>query len=362
MLDDESGGFGCYRHESFHLGGEEMGQTLPLQKLLFALAVAHELHFGRAAKRLNISQPYLSRSIREYEGELGFVLFRRNRRVVEVTKAGQAFLEPAKHLLVELDCVYSRSVDAARLISRQKASSLVIGYSDFVPFRLRGQVRSIQRGHFPAVHLEFRAASASEIFESIASGLFHVGITFAPLDRDDLVQIPLCSERLHAVFLRTQSISANQEIALVDLGPYPLIVPCSERTHPALRRWLLEQCAKAGFRPNIVEEISSAHNVFDLVQDGVGVAILTGEACDDVPPDLQCVPISELDPLELVLTFQSEASLQVRTVVAEIASSLRQFEHRRKIFSRTARSTKRSVVSIASRRSRTNSWKASSTA
>jgi len=363
MLGAEFGGFGRLLYGLFHLGGEPMGHTPPpLQKMVFALAVARELHFGRAARRLNISQPYLSRTIREYEDELGFVLFRRNRRVVEVTKGGRAFLEPAKHILAELDSAYSRSVDAARLISRQKASSLVIGYSDFVPSRLRSQVRSIQKGRFPALHLEFRAASASETFESIASGLFHVGVTFAPLDRDDLVQIPLRSERLHAVFSRTQAANCNREIALADLKMHPLIVPCSERAHPALRRWLLEQCNKAGFKPNIVEEVSSAHNVFDLVQDGIGVAILTGEACDGIPPDLQCVPISDLDPLELVLTYQREAPVQVQTVVAEIANSLRHYEQRRKIFSRTTHSTTRSVVSIASRRFRTNSWNASSTA
>jgi DNA-binding transcriptional LysR family regulator len=329
--------------------------------LLFALAVARELHFGRAASRLNISQPYLSRAIREYEGELGFVLFRRNRRVVEVTKAGQAFLGPAKRLLAELDSAYGRSVDAARLISRQKASSLVIGYSDFVPSCLRSQVRSIQRSQFPALHLEFRAATASETSESIANGLFHVGVTFAPLERDDLVEIPLRSERLHAVFPRNQC-NGDREIALAALKVHPLIAPCSERTHPALRRWLFEQCAKAGFRPNVVEEVSSAQNVFDLVQDGIGVAILTGEACEGIPSDLQCVTISDLAPLELVLTHQHEAPSQIRTVATEIANSLRQCEHRRKIFSRTKHSTTRSVVSIASQRSRTNSWKASNTA
>src|SRR5260370_32272342 len=73
------------RYGPFHLGGEHMGLTPPLQKLIFALAVVRELHFSRAARRLTISQPYLSRTIREFEGELRFLLFRRNRRVVEVT-------------------------------------------------------------------------------------------------------------------------------------------------------------------------------------------------------------------------------------------------------------------------------------
>ncbi len=182
-----------------------MSLTPPLQKLIFALAVARELHFGRAARRLNISQPYLSRTILEYESELRFALFRRNRRVVEVTVAGRAFLKYARELVADLDNTYARAVEAGRLISRQSASSLVIGCSAFVPPRLRCQARSIQRLRFPALHLELRVASPSETFESIGSGVFQAGLTWAPLDRDDLAQIPLRFERLHAVFPRAQS-------------------------------------------------------------------------------------------------------------------------------------------------------------
>lgn len=350
------------QYGSFHPGGELMSPTPPLQKLVSALAVARELHFGRAARRLNISQPYLSRSIREYESELRFELFRRNRRIVELTDAGRVFLKHSRDMLAEFENTYARAIEAGRLISRQNATSLVIGCSAFVPPRIRSQVRSIQRVRYPALHLELRVASPSEAFESIASDVFQAGVTFAPLDRDDLAQIPLRSERLHAVFPRVQSANGSGELALADLRTRPLIVPCSERTHPALRRWFLEQCARAGFKPNIVEEVPSSDGVFDLVQDGVGVAILPGEACDGMPPDLQCAPISNLEPVELVLAYRRGAPLQVQKVVTEIANSLRHFEHGRKIFSLASRSAKRPVVSITSMRPRINSWKASNKA
>jgi hypothetical protein len=108
--------------------------------------------------------------------------------------------------------------------------------------------------------------------------------------------------------------------------------------------------------------VPSSDGVFDLVQDGVGVAILPGEACDAMPPDLQCSPISNLEPVQVVLAYRQGAPIQVQKVVTEIANSLRHFEQKRKIFSRAVCSAKRPVVSITSKRPRTNSWRASNTA
>jgi DNA-binding transcriptional LysR family regulator len=339
-----------------------MSLTPPLQKLVFALAVAHELHFTKAATRLHITQPYLSRTIKEYESELRFLLFRRNRRIVELTKAGRVFLSRASRMLAELNTAYSRAVEEARIVSRQNASSFVIGYSAFVSPSLRCQVRSIQRVQFPALHLELRAASPMEAFESIASGVFHAGVMLAPLDRDDLAYVPLRTDRLHVVFPRTHPPNSAGDIALADLKTQPLIVPCSETTHPGLRRWLLEQCASAGFTPNIVEEVSSADNAFDLVQDGVGICILPGDACEGLPADLQSSPITNLKSLELVFAYRREAPGQVQTVIAEISRALRHFEHKRKAFSYAYGPGRRPVVPIASRRPQTNNWRASKTA
>ena len=339
-----------------------MSSTPPLQKLLFASAVARDLHFTKAAARLNVSQPYLSRVIREFERELGFLLFRRNRRVVEITPTGRNFLEYARNILADLNSSYGRAVDSGRIMARQDASSFVIGYSAFVASRLRCQIRAIQRLRFPALHLEMRETSPAEAFDSIAGSVYQAGLTYAPLDRSDLAQIPVCREQLHVVFRRAQFSNDPREIALADLRSQALIVPCSARTHPALRRWLVEQCAKAGFTPNIVEEVSSASGVFDLVEDGVGLALLPSSACEGLPPELESAPVANLERVALVIAFQRNASAAVQRIVSEIAKSLRNFERRRKIVFEPKSSPKRSVVPIDSKRSRINNWKASSNA
>lgn len=336
--------------------------TPPLQKLIFALAVARELHYGKAASRLNISQPYLSRAIREYESDLRFALFRRTRRIVELTPAGRELLQRSPQMLADLNKAYDRAVESARILARRNASTLVIGFSPLIPSTVRCDIRSIQRRRLPSLHVEFKAASPSEVLEFIGSGVFHAGLTLSPVHRDDLVQVPLRPERLYAVFPRPESPNGIRELALDGLMSHPLILPWSERTEPTLRRWFTQECANVGFAPQIVDDAASLDNAFDLVQDGVGVAVLPAHVCEAAPHEVQCVPISNLQPLTLTLAHRRESPAQIHKIVAEMASSLRQSAHGRKIFAVSQRPAKRPVVPIASKRPRINNWRASNTA
>lgn len=336
--------------------------TPPLQKLIFALAVARELHYGKAARRLNISQPYLSRAIQEYERELRFALFRRSRRIVELTPAGRELLQRSPQMLADLNKTYDRAVESARILARRNASTLVIGFSPLIPSAIRCDIRSVQRRRLPSLHVEFKAARPSEVLESVASGVFHAGLTLSPVHREDLVQLPLHPERLYAVFPRPESSNGIREIALDGLMSHPLILPWSERSEPALRRWFTHECANVGFAPQIVEDAASLDNAFDLVLDGMGVAILPAHAREAAPHEVQCIPIANLQPLSLSIIHRREAPAQIHKIVAEIANSLRHSEHGKKIFAVSQRPSKRPVVPIGSKRPRINNWRASKSA
>lgn len=162
-----------------------------------------------------------------------------------------------------------------------------------------------------------------DLVESVASGVFQAGVTFGPLDRKDLEQIRLRPEPLHAVSLDGHSLNADNVIRLADLRSRPLIVTSSDSTHTALHQWLLERCAIAGFRPNIVEEPTSGQEALDLVQDGVGTAILPRGTCDDLPPAMQCASIAEIEPLQIVFIYRRGISRPTQRIVSEIADSLR---------------------------------------
>jgi LysR substrate binding domain len=133
---------------------------------------------------------------------------------------------------------FTRARDLSRLISRRNVTSCLIGYSPFVPATLRHEIRSIRKLRFPSVRLQFRLATESEMADSLGSGVFQAGVTFAPLERNHLQQIPLRTEPLYAVSVRGHSSKGSGAIRLAELRTHPLIVPCSRRVHPALYQWL----------------------------------------------------------------------------------------------------------------------------
>jgi DNA-binding transcriptional LysR family regulator len=291
--------------------------------LEYVLAVARELHFRKAAERVHIVQSSLSRQVREFEAELGFEIFYRNNHLVDLTDAGRAFTLALEDSLTRFLAEFTRARDLSRLISRGNPASCLIGYSPFVPATLRHELRSIRQLRFPSMRLEFREATESEMADFLARGAFQVGVTFAPLERNHLEQIPLRSEPLHAVSIRAQSSNCSNTIRLADLRTRPLIVPFSERLHPVLYQWLHGQCAIAGFRPKIAAEANSTQELFDLVQDGVGVAIVPGGICAELSPALQCSPIHGIEALRLVFLYRRGGSPTTQRIVSEIANLLR---------------------------------------
>ena len=232
-------------------------------------------------------------------------------------------MQAADDIMTRLEADFKRARDVSRIISRRNAASFLVGYSAFVPTAVRHEIRSIQRLRFPSIHLQFRMVTPSELVDSVSSGVFQAGVTFAPVERNDLQPISLRSVPLHAVLLGGPSMNESHVIRLTDLRSRPLIVTSSDRTHPALYQWLLEHCATAGFKPNIVEEATSLQEAFDLVQDGVGIAIVPGGICDGTPPALRCSPILGIEPLQLVFIHRCAGSQTAHRIVGEIADSLR---------------------------------------
>lgn len=294
-----------------------MSVSPPLRKLQYALAVAREAHFRKAAESVNVSQPTLSRQVRELEDEIGLELFHRDRHPVELTTSGQAFFAVVEAMMSNIDADFQRAKEVARHALRRTSTSITIAHSPFVSPSFRREIRSALSRKFTYLQVQFRTVFASELVSSINSRMVDVGLTFSPLENGGLEQMPVGTERLGVVVSQDCALVGKPAVTLVDLKSYPLIVACSERAHPILYARLLEECRAAGFRPTIAEEVTSAQEAFDLVEQKVGVAILPYGVCEEAAPSIRYFPILRTEPLKVVFLRRHDDGL-----VAEILDEL----------------------------------------
>lgn len=248
------------------------GLPMELRHLRYFVAVAEELHFGRAAARLGISQPPLSQQIQALEEELGVCLFERTNRRVALSTVGELFLPEARAVLAQLD----RAVDVARRARQGELGELKVGFTSSAPFTSTIP-RAIQafRLACPQVHLDLRELSSRGVAEAVAAGLLQVGM-LRPLDPlpVGLEALELFVEPLVAVLPAGHPLAARDDgIALAELaGEAFVFFPRSFGT--GLYDQLLELARGAGFAPRIVQEASEAMTLIGLVATGLGVTVL----------------------------------------------------------------------------------------
>jgi DNA-binding transcriptional LysR family regulator len=158
---------------------------MELRHLRYFIAVAEELHFGRAAQVLGISQPPLSQQIQALEQEVGARLFERTNRRVELSEAGRLFLEEARLALAQVD----KAADVARRAQLGELGELKIGFTSSAPFNSTiPQAIFSFRQRFPAVHLNLREMSSTQVADALVDGKIEVGI-MRPLGLPDCLSV-----------------------------------------------------------------------------------------------------------------------------------------------------------------------------
>jgi DNA-binding transcriptional LysR family regulator len=299
-----------------------MAGTPPFRKLQYVVAVVRELHFGKAAERLHVDPSTLSRQIREVEEELGFDIFLRKNHYVAVLEEAKPFVLALEQAMANFVAEYEKGRDLSRLLSRRRASSFLIGYSAFVESKIPDEIRTVHSQRFSTIHLALRRATAEEMIDSLNGDVFQACVMLGTPGNRNFDEFPLRCEPVFAVWPRTHQAIHGCAVPLTDLRGYPLVIPCSEHTDAVMHQWLFDQFTTAGFRPRIAAEASDASEAFNLVQDGLGVAILPRGACQDAPRDLRCSPIDGIESLQLILACRRMTPYRVRKIVSEIASSL----------------------------------------
>ena len=241
-----------------------------LRQLRQFIAVAEELHFHRAAARLNMSQPPLTASIQRLEEEIGAELIERGNRTVRLTAAGSVFLDEARRTVSQAD----HAIAAAREAAEGRSGLVRLSYVGSALYgRLPKLIRRF-RQRCPAVRLELREATSAQQVEMLRDGRCDIGVLIPPVpDAGDLSLTGFDADRLAIALPRGHRLAERGDIPLVLLAEEPFVLwPATEGRGFHVR--VVRLCAEAGFVPRVVQEAHQMHGVLSLVAVEAGVSIV----------------------------------------------------------------------------------------
>ena len=247
---------------------------MDLRLLRYFAAVAETEHMGRAAARLHISQSPLSRQIRALEADLGLTLFVRERQRIRITAAGRWLLEEARLLLEHAERVEREARDRAA----GRAGGLSIGFVRGVMWNgvLPAALRRFRRGH-PEAGIALHNMSSPAQIAALGSGQIDVGFVHLPGEQEGLRVQCVSAEPLVLALPQGHALARKRNVAMGDLAGEGWLA-LSREAAPATYERLLGMCAEAGFTARPRWEANSPATLLNLVESGLGAAILPASA------------------------------------------------------------------------------------
>jgi len=273
-------------------------RDLSLSQLRAFIAVAEELSFTRAAERLHMTQPPLSRAIRRLEDDVGVALFERTSRNVALTPAGRALLVHARSALFHVD----RGVSAARRAARGEARTLRVGFTGSLANRVVPQAAHHFAEQRPGVTLNLSEATPGELRAGLASGSLDVAVLYTVDPRwyeaDGFAVERLGTDPGYAVLPADHALARRPSVALRALASEPWIV-VGGSNGADVQEAFHELGRLAGAELDVVQEATSIHVILGLVAAGVGVSVFAAAAVDAHPDGVAFVPVE--DAIEFAL-------------------------------------------------------------
>lgn len=269
---------------------------MDLRHLRYFIAVGENLHFGRAAEQLHISQPPLTRQIQQLEEELGVALFVRTNRRVELTAAGQQLLGEARPLLAQFEALKHQVSESAA----GRLGKLAIGFISVADYHVLPPLLREFQSRYPNVTLNLREATTDLQLDALRNGEIDIGIVLAPLTDASLQFQPLFQEELVAVLPYSDEENSAPSRAKVmsvrALAEQPFVM-FPRHSAPGLYDAIVETCARAGFTPRIAQEAIQMQTIISLVSVGMGVALVPASLTNLGRAGVTYRPLKEKSPL-----------------------------------------------------------------
>lgn len=243
---------------------------MDLRHLRYFVAVAEELHFGRAAERLNMAQPPLSQAIRRLESELGVDLLHRTTRKVDLTDAGRGYLARARRILGEVD----EAAHEARRVAAGAVGHLALGCVGSATYSLLPALSRGLRRELPGVDFSFRGEMlVPDQAAALRAGEIDVALLRPPIADLSLTVLPLRRDRLVVALPDDHPLAALRQVGVADLADADLIVHSADR-RSVMYDVVLGLLRDAGVEPRIRHEVGETSTLVTLVAGGLGAAVV----------------------------------------------------------------------------------------
>lgn len=242
---------------------------MELRHLRYFVAVAEELHFGRAAKRLNLAQPPLSQQIRDLEHELGSPLFHRTSRRVELTAHGMLFLREARDILAHAE----RARQIVKASQQGEFGSLTLAFVTSAIYSVFTPVLREFHSQFPGVEIHCHEMATPDQIAALRKGAVHAGFLRTPLADDFVETHTLLREPLVLVLPEHHPAAARKKLSLKDFASESFIL-FPRRQGPGSYDQIITECQRAGFTPKLAQEGNEMQSMLGLVAAGLGVSLV----------------------------------------------------------------------------------------
>jgi DNA-binding transcriptional LysR family regulator len=242
-----------------------------LRQVRAFLCVAEELHFGRAAERLAMTQPALSRTIRDLEAAIAVALFERSTRRVRLTAAGEAFRAECRLAVGHLQL----AANAAKSAAQGRSGRLRVAYMDFAINGRLPQILQAFRATVPGVSVDLEYLPTASQQVALLEGRIDIGFMIGPFEAHRIANLPVDQDDFVALLPEGHPLAARETLRLADLAQEPFVIG-AEETFSSFRTRLFDLCHRAGFFPEVVQEASNSSGIFGLVAAGAGITVYAG--------------------------------------------------------------------------------------
>lgn len=277
---------------------------MELRHLRYFLVAAEEENFNRAAERLRIAQPALSRRIHDLEQELGVPLFERRQKRVRLTSIGRAYYEDVRRIVLDLDRAGARS----RRMARGEAGTLSLGVNHTV-LRIgivSSAVQAFYANH-PDVELRLDPLKRPHLVDAVLEGHVDAAFLFTrPPDSPLLEHIEISRDEFVLALPKAHPLAARKEVRLADLSGEDFLWLKRENA-PTIYDQLVAACAAGSLAPRIVQHITSESTRLHLVSAGMGVTFVTSSFRDYAPDTVMTRTVADFNvPLHLDLAWRRD--------------------------------------------------------